>query len=135
MDYSFVFRVSVLITAMLAVSARGQIFGSSARRDIEQGAEVAKLVAEQIGIYSQPETEAYLRQVGERLVAAVNDSRWKFTFQIVDHQEPNAFSIPGGGIYVSRGLLALVNREDELAGVLAHEIIHVTRRHAARERR
>jgi predicted Zn-dependent protease len=53
----------------------------------------------------------------------------------VDQQEPNAFAIPGGGIYVSRGLLALVKREDELAGVLAHEIAHVTQRHSARQQR
>ena len=101
----------------------------------KQGAEVAKLVEQQIGLYSMPKTEAYLREVGGRLVAAVNDPRWKFSFQIVDQQEPNAFAIPGGGIYVSRGLLALVNREDELAGVLAHEIAHVTQRHSARQQR
>jgi predicted Zn-dependent protease len=69
------------------------------------------------------------------LVATVNDPRWKFTFHIVDQQEPNAFAIPGGGIYVSRGLLALVNREDELAGVLGHEMAHVTQRHSARQQR
>ena len=80
---------------------------------------------------SLPETQAYLQQVGERLVAAAGDPRWKFTFQIVDQEEPNAFAIPGGGIYVSRGLLILPEREDELAGVLAHEIAHVTQRHSA----
>src|SRR5213079_3194867 len=78
---------------------------------------------------------AYLGQVGARLVAAANDARWKFTFKIVDQQESNAFAIPGGRIYVSRGLLALVNREDELAGVLAHEIAHVNERHSTRQQR
>jgi predicted Zn-dependent protease len=86
-------------------------------------------------LYSQPEAEAYLQKVGDRLVTIVNDPRWKFSFQIVDQAEPNAFSIPGGAVYVSRGLLALVDREDELACVLAHEIAHVTQRHAAREQR
>ena len=117
-------------------SARGQLlFGSSAKSDIEQGAEVARLVEKQIGLCSAPQTEAYLRDVGQRLTNTVNDSRWTFRFQIADQKEPNAFAIPGGGIYVSRGLLALINREDELAGVLAHEIAHVTQRHSAREQR
>ena len=120
---------------VFAASAQGQLLGPSPQRDVEQGAEVAKLVEQQIGLYPMPQTEAYLREVGGRLVAVVNDPRWKFSFQIVDQQEPNAFAIPGGGIYVSRGLLALVNREDELAGVLAHEIAHVTQRHSAKQQR
>jgi len=115
--------------------AGNQLFGSPPSRDVEQGAEVAKLVERQIGLYSLPEAEAYLRKVGNRLTTVVNDSRWKFSFQIVDQAEPNAFSIPGGGVYVSRGLLALIEREDELACVLAHEIAHITQRHAAREQR
>jgi predicted Zn-dependent protease len=119
----------------IAASAQGQLLGPPAQRDVEQGAEVAKLVEQQIGLYSAPKTEAYLREVGGRLVAAANDPRWKFSFQIVNQSEPNAFAVPGGGIYVSRGLLALVNREDELAGVLAHEIAHVTQRHSARQQR
>ena len=82
-----------------------------------------------------PVTESYLRAVGERLVVAADDPRWQFSFQIVDQEEPNAFSLPGGRIYVSRGLLALLEREDELAGVLAHEIAHITQRHAARQQR
>jgi predicted Zn-dependent protease len=124
-----------LAVVMLVASAQGQLLGPSPQRDIEQGAEVAKLVEQQIGLCSLPETQAYLQQVGERLAAAAGDPRWRFSFQIVDQEEPNAFAIPGGGIYVSRGLLILTEREDELAGVLAHEIAHVTQRHSARQQR
>jgi predicted Zn-dependent protease len=125
----------VLAAGILTACSHAQLFGSSPQRDIEQGKEVAKLVERQIGLYSPPVTEAYVREVGQRLVVAADDPRWKFSFQIVDQEEPNAFAIPGGGIYVSRGLLALLEREDELAGVLAHEIAHVTRRHSARQER
>src|SRR5262245_66319685 len=118
---------------MLASSARGQLFGAPPSRDVEQGGQVAKLVERQIGLYSLPEAEAYVRKVGDRLVPIVNVPRWKFSFQIVDQAEPNAFSLPGGPVYVSRGLLALIDREDELACVLAHEIAHVTQRHSARQ--
>src|SRR5205807_1569521 len=117
------------------MSAQAQLLGSSAQSDIKQGAEVEKLVEKQIGLCSAPATEAYLREVGKRLATTVKDSRWDFRFQIADQKEPNAFAIPGGGIYVSRGLLILVNKEDELAGVLAHEIAHVTQRHSANQQR
>jgi predicted Zn-dependent protease len=126
---------AALTIGMLASSARGQLFGSPPSRDLEQGEQVAKLVEQQIGLYSLPEAEAYLHKVGDRLATVVNDPRWKFSFQIVDQAEPNAFSIPGGHVYVSRGLLALIEREDELAGVLGHEMAHVTQRHVARQQR
>jgi predicted Zn-dependent protease len=125
--------LAALATSMLVLPACGQLFGSPASSDVEQGAQVAKLVEQQIGLYSQPAAEAYLRKVGDRLLTVVNDPRWKFSFQMVDQAEPNAFSIPGGAVYVSRGLLALVEREDELACVLAHEIAHVTQRHIDRQ--
>jgi predicted Zn-dependent protease len=131
----FALTFAALAFTLLATSARGQLFGTPPSRDIEQGTQVAKLVERQIGLYSLPEAEAYLRKVGDRLVTVVNDPRWKFSFQIVDQAEPNAFSIPGGAVYVSRGLLVLIDREDELACVLAHEIAHVTQRHAARQQR
>jgi predicted Zn-dependent protease len=53
-----------------------------------------------------------------------------YQFQVVDMEEPNAFALPGGYVYVSRGLLILVNAEDELAGVIGHEIGHVATRHS-----
>jgi predicted Zn-dependent protease len=127
--------ILIIYAVAFGLSAQAQLFGPSAERDVEQGASVAKLVEEQIGLYKDPKAEGYLREVGNRLAAATKDSRWSFRFQIADQEEPNAFAIPGGGIYISRGLLALVNREDELAGVLAHEIAHVTERHSARQQR
>jgi len=126
---------AVLASWMLATCSHAQLFGPSPQRDIEQGKEVAKLVERQIGLCSLPVTEAYVNEVGQRLVAAADDPRWKFSFQIVDQEEPNSFAIAGGGIYISRGLLTLLEREDELACVLGHEIAHVTQRHLARQQR
>src|SRR5262249_27889625 len=134
-DFSFHLLLAFLPALLVATPLRGQLFTQSVRTDLEQGAEVAKQVQEQIGIYTAPKTTEFLQQVGQRLAAETKDTRWKFSFQIVDQREPNAFAIPGGGIYVSRGLLALTTREDELVGVLAHEIAHVTERHSARQQR
>jgi predicted Zn-dependent protease len=126
--------VFMLITGWITPSF-AQLFVSSAQSDIEQGNQVARQVEQQIGLYALPSAQTWVQGVGQRLVTVANDPRWKFSFQIVDQAEPNAFAIPGGGIYVSRGLLTLINREDELAGVLGHEIAHVTERHSARQQR
>ncbi len=65
------------------------------------------------------------------LVANLGKSEFDFQFQIADQWEPNAFAVPGGYVYISRGLLILANEEGELAGVMGHEISHVTERHSA----
>jgi predicted Zn-dependent protease len=102
--------------------------------DRELGEEASRAVALRMGIANQPKATAYLNDVGHRLAAQVPDQRFSYVFQIVDQPEPNAFAAPAGYIFVSRGLLLLVNSEDELANVLSHEIVHVARRHVARQR-
>ena len=76
--------LAALAVWMFVGAAQCQFLGPSAQRDVEQGAEVAKLVEQQIGVYPAPKTEAYLREVGGRLTTVVNDPRWKYFFQIVD---------------------------------------------------
>jgi len=98
--------------------------------EIEQGNEAAKAVAEQIGFIDDPELAAYVEALGQRLAGHSPRAALAHTFQVVQMREPNAFALPGGHIYVSRGLLALVNSEDELANVIGHEIGHVAARHS-----
>jgi predicted Zn-dependent protease len=86
-----------------------------------------------MGLYDDADYNAYLNRIGQRLVQVNPDQTFDYSFAVVDQYEPNAFALPGGYIYVSRGLLALTNSEDELAGVVGHEIIHVSRRHSARQ--
>ena len=101
--------------------------------DIKTGDKIARQVEKSIGLVTLPEAEKAIRSVGERLVSNLDSNPYTFTFQIVDQLEPNAFALPGGHVYVSRGLVALLKNEDELAGVLGHEIIHVTQRHSAKQ--
>jgi len=124
--------ITVLILITSSPLLHAQIFRST-QKDKEQGAEVARQVEEQIGIYETPVTTDYIRAIGERLVANLKDREFDFQFQIADQWEPNAFALPGGYIYFSRGLLILANQEGEIAGVLGHEISHVTERHSARQ--
>ncbi|MEL0138552.1 MAG: M48 family metalloprotease, partial [Halieaceae bacterium] len=95
-------------------------------------AEEHQKLIENIGIYDDPELDAYVRQVGERLLRDAGITRPEFTFTLLDSPDINAFAMPGGFIYVNRGLLAYLDTEAELAGVLAHEIGHITENHHSR---
>jgi predicted Zn-dependent protease len=101
--------------------------------DRQLGAQTARQVAQQIGLYDAPVTEVYVRAIGDRLVGHLEKKQFQFVFNIVDQQEPNAFAAPGGYVYLSRGLLVLANSEAELAGVIGHEISHVTQRDSVRQ--
>jgi predicted Zn-dependent protease len=116
----------------LAGGGCATVSGLSPEREKQLGREEADEVERTMGLVKDPAPVRYMRQIGERLAraAARPDITWQF--HIADDPEPNAFALPGGWVYVTRGLLALVNREDELAGVVGHEIAHVVERHAAR---
>ena len=90
-----------------------------------------KVVAQYGGAYNDPELARYVSSVGDFLVKTSERPELDFTFTILDTPIVNAFALPGGYIYVTRGLLSLSNSEAELAGVLGHEIGHVTARHTA----
>jgi predicted Zn-dependent protease len=118
--------------AVNPVSGRPEFTLVSEAKEREIGEEESKKVAAEMGLYEDPALVAYVRSVGERLVAAAPHRDLAYQFHIVDMEEPNAFALPGGFIYVSRGLLALTNDEAELAGILAHEIGHVAAKHSVR---
>jgi len=99
--------------------------------DARVGREAAKTIPAQMGLYEDPELEDYVNKLGQRLLRGVPRMGFDYQFKIVDQSEPNAFALPGGYIFFSRGLLALANSEDELANVMGHEIIHSAHRHAA----
>lgn len=84
------------------------------------------------GVYDEnPELNAYVAEIGGRIRAVSELPNQTFTFTLLDTDQVNAFALPGGYVYVTRGLVALANSEAELAGVIAHEIGHVTARHTA----
>lgn len=89
-----------------------------------------RIVAAFGGIYSDRQAEIMIAQIVSRLLAAADQPNAQFQITILDSPEVNAFALPGGYIYVTRGILALASDSSELAAVLAHEIAHVTLRHA-----
>jgi len=108
-----------------------QVILSSDAVDEKVGEEASQEVVSQLGVVDDPALVAYVNQVGQRLARQAPRGEFQYHFAIVDQDAPNAFALPGGYIYVSRGLLILTNSEDELANVIAHEIVHVATRHAA----
>jgi len=113
------------------VTGRPQVTLVSEAKERELSEEEARRVAETMGLYDDPALAAYVRAVGERLARVSPRQGLPYDFQVVDMKEPNAFALPAGQVYVSRGLVALLNSEDELAGVLGHEVGHVAARHSA----
>jgi len=89
-----------------------------------------RIIANYGGVYQNRTTEIMLARMVSRLLAAADQSNTSFTITILDSSEVNAFALPGGFVYVTRGILALANDMSELAAVLAHEIAHVALRHA-----
>jgi len=109
----------------------GRIVLKTVYDDARVGDSQEPAVEAEMGLVQDEELLAYVRSVGIRLVRHAPTRPFEYEFKIVDQSVPNAFALPGGKIYVSRGLLALVQSEDELAGVLGHEITHAAERHAA----
>ncbi len=101
--------------------------------DIKYGAEAAILIERHIGIYQDTALTAYINDVGNKLVAQLGQQPFKYQFFILDTDRPNAFALPGGYVYLTRGLLPIINTEDELACIISHEIVHSYKRHSIKQ--
>jgi predicted Zn-dependent protease len=105
------------------------VFDESA--DVTIGREADPEILKRFGYYESPDLQNYVAQVGQRVVAA-SDTRFNFQFKVVDQPYINAMALPGGFVYVTRGILAEMNDEAQLAGILGHEATHVNSRHGAK---
>ena len=99
--------------------------------EVAQGKKAHQQVLEEYGAYPNPKLQAYVTQLGQRLAAQSHRSQLEWHFTVLDSPEINAFALPGGYVYVTRGIMAYLESEAELAGVIGHEIGHVTARHGA----
>lgn len=124
-------RLYLFILVVLPLFSMAQDFSL----DKKYGQESAEMVKTQIGLYDHQSADLYIKAIGKRLVDQLGDTPLDFSFTLVDMPEPNAFALPGGYLFVTRGLLVLINDEDELASILGHEIIHVTKRHSIKQMR
>lgn len=99
------------------------------KEEKEMGDKLALQIQQNVDMVNDPLITEYVDQIGRRLLEEAHDRRFDYHFYVVKEQEPNAFAIPGGHIFVTSGLIRFVDSEDELAGVIGHEIAHSVLRH------
>jgi predicted Zn-dependent protease len=105
----------------------------SEHSEIETGKKLDDEIGKKMGFYSEPKLQAYVSEVVRRLVRSGNPRSFEYSVKIVDIPEENAFATVGGFVYITRGMLAALNNETEMAGILAHEISHISHRHVAKQ--
>jgi predicted Zn-dependent protease len=115
------------------VTKTPEISVTSKARERKLGLKEAKKVEVMMGLVDDRPLSEYVTSIGGKLVKALPAQDMAYTFKVVDSQVPNAFALPGGYVYITRGMLALLNTEDELACILGHEIAHVAARHSVRQ--
>ena len=123
--------------ALLAACATNPVTGKKQMSLLSEAEELAigqqqdAEIRREMGVYDDPELQRYVSDIGQELARNSHRPNLPWTFTIVDSPAINAFALPGGYVYLTRGILAYLDDESELAGVLGHEIGHVTARHAA----
>ena len=104
----------------------------SLESEIRMGREYSAILETHVKLVDDPEVNEYVNRVGQNLVRN-SDAKVAFTFKVIDSDEVNAFSLPGGFLYVNSGLILASDDEAQLAGAMAHEIAHIAARHATRQ--
>ncbi len=134
-----VLAISVAGTLWLAGCAVNAATGErhlsliSESQEIQMGKESDQQIVSSLGLYDDPDLQQYVTGIGMRLASRCERPNLPWTFRVVDDPVVNAFAIPGGFIYVTRGILASLTNEAQLAGVMGHEIGHVTAQHSVHQ--
>lgn len=101
------------------------------KTELAEGRKAHEQVLKEYSVYPDPKVQAYVNALGQKLAAQSHRASIPWTFTVLDSPEVNAFALPGGYVYVTRGIMAYMESEADLAGVIGHEIGHVTARHGA----
>ena len=141
MSYRHLLQLSrLLLLALLATGcATNPVTGEqdfvlmSEEQEISLGRQYHAKIIEEMPVYEDPELARLVQRVGEQIAANSHRPELVYRFTVLDNDTVNAFALPGGYIYISRGLLAYLDSEAELAAVLGHEIGHVTARHSVQQ--
>lgn len=123
----------MLAAVVLAVAAApvASLSLISVKDEIAIGRETQQQVRKTVPVVSDAALNAYVARVGRQLANGARGPGYPYTFSIANYRELNAFALPGGPVWINRGILHAAASESQLAGVLAHEIAHIAQRHAA----
>jgi len=105
----------------------------STEREEQMGRNIARQIEKEYKLIDDPLVQHRVDEIGKRIVAVCDRKDIDYTFKVIDEDEVNAVSLPGGYVYVFNGLLEKVKNDDELAGVLAHEVSHIVARHSIKK--
>lgn len=126
-----VFLVASMVSAQTRIEPRRNSFTPA--QDVQLGRQAATEVRQQLPMLNDRTTDALVERIGSRLVAAVpsrfRQPTFRYSFDVVNLREINAFALPGGPMFLHRGMLQAARTDDEVAGVMAHELSHVILRH------
>jgi predicted Zn-dependent protease len=109
--------------------------GQNTQKDIALGKQYSEYVESSVGVYENDALTGYIKSVGDKLTAQMERPLFEYQYTILATPEPNAFSIPGGHLYITTGMFPFLENEDELACIMAHEIIHANNRHVIKSNR
>lgn len=115
--------------AVNPVTGKKQVVLISEAQEIAMGKEADPQIIAQFGLYDNPNLQSFITEKGKAMAAISHRPNLAYEFKIVDSEVLNAFAVPGGYVYFTRGIMAHFNNEAEFAGVLGHEIGHITARH------
>ncbi len=136
--YLFLAFAGVLLTTSCSrnpVTGKNQAFLMSEEREIALGTQYNPSIISTFGVYDNEVLQRFINEKGQQMARISHRSNLKFEFRLLDSPVVNAFALPGGFVYFTRGIMAHFNNEAEFAGVLGHEIGHVTGRHGAIQQR
>ena len=126
-------RVLLIFISLLFLSAT--LNAQSIEKDKALGKKGYETVVSTMGLYDDVPMTNYVNEIGQKLVSNLDSALFEYKFYIVKQASPNAFALPGGYIFITTGILPLIESEDELACIMGHEIIHSNNRHTIRQAR
>jgi predicted Zn-dependent protease len=128
--------IAIVVMAACAtnpVTGRRELSFMSEAQEISVGKELDAQVRQEMGLYEDDNLQRYVQELGMRLARGSQRPNLPWSFAVLDSPAVNAFALPGGFIYITRGILPYLDNEAQLVGVLGHEIGHVTARHSAQQ--
>jgi beta-barrel assembly-enhancing protease len=125
-------RTPAIVVALLFCATATQALSLiSVKDEIAMGRDAQQQVKKRIEVLNDAAVTAYVARLGKSLAARATGPSYPYSFTVANHRELNAFALPGGPVWIHRGILHAASNEAQVAGVLAHEIAHIAQRHAA----